>query len=706
VAVCGRALVVGAAAALALLAPAAPARAAGGVWGAGGYSYVDGIVCIETGQTSPLASWDFGTGAPAFLTAPVRSDGQQDSAALPFAAIGRQTTTPVAPGRAGFTSAGDIATYSALLTRFGNSGTAQTARIAAAVMTKAGVADPPACAPGGIDALLAQAARLAGPYTLTIAPQVTPAELGQPDPIRVTVHSASGQPVPDLTVSVAGPDKAGAHSAVSDAFGQVLLPIAVPADTTAAQVTLVASVSAPIGLTEVTVAATPTATNPTGVAVPAIYPAAPVTVTNTAVLPVDTTATPAVRATASSRAVALGAAFEPRATVSGLRGHTAALAFTVYGPIAPATDGHCDPRRFSSSSPVAATTNTVPVTGNQTSTATAWTPTQTGCYLVHAGVRTSNATPPVSADSGYADPDSLVQVSAATAQLGLAHGVAGRGAQSATLTAAHTDGVAGTVTARLLGPVPPPRSGSCAGLDYGSADAVTIPSVDVTGDRSARLTSTAVDAVGCYQWQASLALTFPGVGTLVRPAPPSTVLVLAPTVTETSDQVSVVSPYPITTHVNVTGTYQQPSHVRIQMLHVPSPPTGCQDAEWTHATAVSIGPPVAVPGDTSALAVPSGPTPALGCYRPVPTLVVDANPAITVTGTVGHPYDVLLAGVALDLGPPVDTRPPNASAGSWLPVFICGGGFAALVVVVIGFSVYLAHRDRSTPSSSATADRR
>jgi hypothetical protein len=90
----------------------------------------------------------------------------------------------------------------------------------------------------------------------------------------------------------------------------------------------------------------------------------------------------------------------------------------------------------------------------------------------------------------------------------------------------------------------------------------------------------------------------------------------------------------------------------------------------------------------------------------VPTLVVDANPAITVTGTVGHPYDVLLAGLDLDLGPPVDTRPPNASAGSWLPVFIAGGVFAALMVGVIGFSVYLAHRGRSTPSSSATADRR
>src|SRR5262249_60751368 len=106
------------------------------------------------------------------------------------------------------------------------------------------------------------------------------------------------------------------------------------------------------------------------------------------------------------------------------------------------------------------------VTDEQTTTATTWTPSRTGCYLVHAGVHTSNATPAVSADSGFADPDSLVQVSAATARLGLPHPVAGRGPQSATLTPAHTDGVAGTVTARLLGPVAPPPAGPSRGLGY------------------------------------------------------------------------------------------------------------------------------------------------------------------------------------------------------------------------------------------------
>src|SRR5262249_21688124 len=180
---------------------------------------------------------------------------------------------------------------------------------------------------------------------------------------------------------------------------------------------------------------------------------------------------------------------------------------------------------------------------------------------------------------------------------------------------------------------------------YASADSVTLAATDVTGDRSVRLTAGAIGTVGCYQWQASVTFTFPGVGTLVRSAPASTVLVLAPTVTETSDQVSVVVPHPITTHVAVTGTYQQPAHVRIRMMHVPSPLTGCQHAEWAHRTTVGTGPAVAVRSDTWSLAVPSGATPKLGCYRPVPTLVVDANPAITVTGDIAHPYDVLLAGL-------------------------------------------------------------
>lgn len=675
---------------------AAPARGAGGVWGAGGYPYVDGLVCNASGLTSPLASWDFGTGGPAFLTAPVRSNGQRDNAVPPFASLGHQTTVSVAPGRDGFASAADIATYAALLSRFGDTGTSHVAEIATAVMTKAGAADVPTCAPrGDLDTLLEQAATLAGPYKMTVTPQVTPALLGKADTIRVQVGSARGYAVPGLLVSIVGANVGLRTSAVTDAAGQVTARITVPAGTPATQVTITASVSAPVGLDEVSVATTPSTTNPNGTAVSAIYLAAPVTATTTVRVPIDTTASPVVEASASDRALLLGEGFTPQATVSGLRGHTAGLAFTVYGPISPAAAGRCDPGRFSAATPVAATTTTVSVTDNQPATASTWTPTRPGCYLVHATLHTTNATPPASADSGYSDPTALVQVSAATAGLTLVHTVDGRGPLSATLTPARTGGLAGTVNARLIGPVTPSASGSCAGLDYTGVDTVAVSATDTAGDGLAQLRSDPVSAAGCYKWQAKLVLTLPGIATLSVPAPARTVLVLTPSVAATSDQVSVVSPHAITTHVAVTGTYHQPAEVRMRMMHVASPFTGCQNADWAGATAVATGPPVAVRGDTGALAVASGPTPQLGCYQPVPTLVIDANPAVAVTGSLDQPYDVLLAGI--DMAPEADPGVPHSRAVSLRPVYVTGIVVGAVEVAVIGVIVYLAWRSRRAP---------
>lgn len=695
---CRPALVLGAACAVlaVLWSAAVPARAAGGVWGAGAYRYVDGLVCNEAGETSPLVSWDFGTGGLAFLTAPIRSNGSQDSAVPPFARAGRQSTASVTPGRDGFVSAGDIATYAALLSRFGDTGSRHAAEIAAAVMTKAGAADVPACvAPGGPDTLLEQAAALAGPYQVMVTPQLRRALLGQSDTVRIEVRSARGNPVPGLRVSIVGPDVGLRTSAVTDTTGRASARMIVPADSTATQATITASVSAPIGLDEVSVAATPTSTNPTGTAVSAIYLAAPVIATTTVRVPIDTTASPVVAASASTRALALGEDFAPRAAVSGLRGHKANLAFTVYGPISPAAAGRCVLGRFSAATRVAVTTTPMTVTADGPATASAWRPSRSGCYLVHAAAHTTNATPPASAESGYADPAALVEVSAATARLTLAHTVDGRGALSATLTPARTDGLAGTAGGRLVGPVAPSASGSCAGLNYTGVDAVAVPATDTAGDGLTRLESDPVRAPGCYRWQARLLLTSPGIGTLSVPVPARTVLVLAPTVSAISDQVSVVSPQAITTHVTVVGSYHQPGHVRIRMMHVPSPLTGCQNADWADATPVTSGPTVAVHGDTTALIVASGPTPKLGCYQPVPTLVIDANSAIAATGHLGQPNDVLLAG--LDIKPQPDPSPPrSSSAGSLRPVYVTAIVIGGVELAVIVVAICLASRSRAT----------
>jgi hypothetical protein len=86
-----------------------------GTWGANAYTYLDGTVCDSADGSSPLASWDFDTGAAAFLVEPVTSSGSTDSAALPFPTAGTQSTSTISPGQFGFNSETDIASYATLV---------------------------------------------------------------------------------------------------------------------------------------------------------------------------------------------------------------------------------------------------------------------------------------------------------------------------------------------------------------------------------------------------------------------------------------------------------------------------------------------------------------------------------------------------------------------------------------------------------------
>ncbi len=112
------------------LAFAQPVSASAGTWGAGQYPYNAGVVCTSGTTTSPLATYDFGSGySPAALTSVVTSTGTTDSAALPYPTSGPQTTVAVAPGMLGFSSPADIGTYAELLNMFGTSDAAEVARI-------------------------------------------------------------------------------------------------------------------------------------------------------------------------------------------------------------------------------------------------------------------------------------------------------------------------------------------------------------------------------------------------------------------------------------------------------------------------------------------------------------------------------------------------------------------------------------------------
>ncbi|HET8581869.1 MAG TPA: Ig-like domain-containing protein [Jatrophihabitans sp.] len=673
--------------ALLVLLPSPAARAAGGTWGAGHYPYRAGLVCRSGFGSAPLVSWGVGGSGPGFLTAPLRSNGLSDSGAPPLASVGQQFSVPVTPGTDGFTSDADIATYAALLSGAGTSGSdATVAAIARAVMLHAGASGVPSCA-GSAAGLLARARAQAGPYTISLRPATSPAVMGQPDTLLATVRGGSGRPVPGLRVrlSADGAQLAGG-SAATGSDGTARVGFTVAPGSGLAQAVITATVTATTGLEEVSVLAAPTPTNPSGNSVPAIRPAAPDTVTATANVAIDQSAHPVVHVGADPPAVGVGAAVHPQASITGLRGHQASVTVTVRGPAPLNSAGTCS--GTSSSAAVADTSGPVNVTGDRTVTVGSWTPATAGCYSLQAAVQTIDATPQATAASSLA----LVTVVASTARLSVPHPVVGAGALTATLTPAHTEGRPGQVSGALRGPLRPSATGSCTGLDWShAANAAAVPASAAHGDRPLTLHSGAVRDAGCYAWTVRLVLDLGGLRVPI-PAPPATVLLLRPTVSLTSDQTWSVSPKPIGTHVTVAGTYGQPAHVSIQMQYVAAPLTGCRAATWTQATLVSTGPWVAVHGDGD-FAVRSGATPRVGCYQPVPALRIDANPSITATGSADVPDNAVIAGVTLadpDADPP-ETGPPGSSAGLW----ISGGVFGVAVFAVVAGAWVLARRERS-----------
>jgi hypothetical protein len=678
--------------ALALVSVHLPAAAAaGGEWGAGGYSYVAGSVCSAGARTSPLVSWDVGVGGPTFLTEPVTSDGVEDSGAPPFPSVGPQQTATVAPGVDGFASAADIATYATLLSGAGTSGSdAQVAGIARQVMLHGGASGAPTCG-GGIGSLLSRAAASAGPYTISLSPMTRPAVMGTADTIVATVRGGQGRPVPGLRVDFASSDAslAGA-AAVTDGAGRAGVRFTVPPGSALSGVTITATLSATVGLEQVSVLAAPSATNPSGTGVTAIYPAPPVTVQASAEVPIDATAHPVMSTRGSVSALAIGAGFAPVAAVSGLRGHGANVIFTVYGPVSLDSAGTCASAAFTHSTRVAATTDSILVDTDRTVTATVFTPTTIGCYSVQASLVTTDAAPAVDVTSSIAARGAIVTVIAATARLSVAHPVVAAGELSATFTPARTGGHGGPVTAALIGPLAPGDAGTCSDLDWTHAKRTPpISAPAISGDHPVALTSARLSATGCYEWTAAVSLQLPG-GSVRVPAAASTVLLVAPTVTLHSDQSWSVSPHAIGTQVTVGGIYGQPAHVAIQMRYVPSPLLGCRSADWTRSVVLATGPSTAVPGDATDAAIQSGATPKLGCYEPVPKLTLDANPAVTAIGALDVVDNALVAGIDIDapLPYPHERRSATSAVGLWVTVGVLG--FVELVAV--GAAVVVARR--------------
>jgi len=668
------------------------AAAVAGTWGATNAPYLDGIVCSDGATSAPFASWDFGTGSPAFLLAPVTTANGIDSARLPVAANGPQSTAAVYPGLAGFNSATDIATYATLIDQYGRSGATSIAAVAKAIMGRTG-ASPASCpgVPDGAD-LVSTAAALAGPYTLRIAPPTSPAEIGRHSTVRVTVLSARGNPVPGRTVSVSGPD-VPPTTAVTDQTGVASVAVPIPADPAATSVAITAQASTPVDLVQV---------SGDRADLGAVYPGPPTSYTAGTTLTIDTSAQPVVEAGAATGAGLAGQEVELYADVTGLRGHTAAVSFLVHGPLPLSDTGSCAADGVPVTAPTAATTSAVDVTGDQRVTAAAWTPRSAGCYGVEADVTTTNANPVAAAKSTPSSRSNVVIV-ATTAALTPQNHVLAVGAIHANVSLSKAYGQTASVTGFVQGPVAPTNY-SCARADFGAARRSRDFTSSAGGDGGVPLTSPAVTQVGCYRVQAAATLALPDQRAVAIPVTPVVVQVIAPRLVTTVPQLWSVSPTPIAAQVDVSGTENQPAHVALQLAYLPAQPSGCASADWSHAASVGPGASIALRSDATGLTAKSAPTKALGCYLPIARLTIDANPAISITAAVSDVNNAISVGV--DPNEHHLSSVPRGVVHPLIPGKLLSGLLVVLEVEAVGVAFLITGRLSAAKARKPAVERR
>lgn len=680
----------------------AVAFAAGGTWGAGAYPYLTGKICTTeqngTPATTPLTSWDLGDGrSPAFLTSSVVSNGTTDSAAPPLPSVGTQTVSPVTAGVAGFTSETDIATYATLLARFGNSSAADAARVADAVLRKATGASPGCVDSAAESALLQQAQRLAGPYTLTFADQPTSLLPGTSAAVRVTLTSAAGQPVPGATVTFRAHSlQLSAMTATTDASGVATVQAQAPQGLRIRNLSVTASAALPTGLQQVNAQTTPSDTDPTGAVASALVAAPPTPVTARKTVRLNLSAHPVMRLSLPDQALDLGAATTPHAIVTGMFGHSATVSFTIRGPARLGSGTFCAGLSRADFGSAVAATSTVRITGDSTIDAGRWQPTKTGCYSVSARLTTLDAVPQAVAHASAATPITVLDTSVA---LRLQHTLVRAGSEIVGKAVTHHNyGLGGTLDVRMVGPVRPPAGAStCAGADYSSASPVGSGTDAVAADARAPSASFTIRAegVGCYQLTGALRLRLPGGGIVRVPvsdgASPA-LLAVDPGVSYAMDRSWSFPRGQVSAHVTVLGTFNQPVHVALRMLRVPDADLLCRTADYSAPSGTLTGPAVAARANLATVAVRSGPLPEPGCYEAVPVLTMDGNRAITATGS----FDALTSAVAVG----VDPNAHQAVVGSWGPhgrpdllrEVAAGAGFLLLCLLAFGYAVRKARR--------------
>ena len=690
-----------------LLAAVPGAAATPGVWGVQQATYVDGTVCSNAGTTSPLASWNFGDPSLDFLLTSVTSTGVSDSALLPQAGAPGRTVAPLTPGQFGMAQT-DIATFAALISLLGSGPDPDAAETASAILQTSDPGAVPTCVPAAAaQALEAQAAHLAGPYTITVTPATSPVQAGAASSVTVRVTNAQGQPVPNVavTLSSTAPLFNGGTAAAGRTGGTGLAQVSftAPQDPTLTSATITASAAVSVGLEAVTVSADAGQQYAS-----AVYADPPTTFQGSVSLPVSQGAKPVLTSKLSTTAISTGTSLSLAVELTGMFGHAGQATFSVAGPLKLDPSKLCGglgPASFRGAG--AAAHSQVSVVGDSDLTGGQWQPSAAGCYLFSSAVITSNATPQASANG----PPTVITVVDTTAAATPDHSVIGPAGQvTTTVQVAHSYQRAGALATTLVGPITP-GDGNCVGADWSKAPTAALPVAKTAGDGSYAVTTGPLRKVGCYQLHSALQLAVSPTATATVPFtfanPAGIVYVLSPTVSAAADVTSVASPATVNASVTVQNTFGQSGHVTLQMYQVPDDEFACRRADFGHAALLGEGPPAAITGDGS-VDVTSGPTPKLGCYALVPKLVMDANASVVATGSP-NTSDTVLAGVGLTPPPP---RQVARASQSLLGTYITLAVFLLLLMITaLGVFRYVnrayAHEgedeDRRSPIGSRLA---
>ena len=678
VAIAGLAVVV-------LASPTAGSAATPGVWGVGQTAYVDGTVCTVGNTTSPLVSWNFGDPSVDFLLTSVTSNGISDSALLPQSGTPGRQVAPISAGQFGF-GPSDIATFAALISLFGSGPDPDAAETASAILqTTDGGAVPDCISPTAALDLKAAAARLAGPYTVTVTPASAIAPAGGSSSVSVRVTNSIGQGVPNTAVGLSSTaplfDGLTTTTGRTDASGVAKVAFTAPQDSTLTSATITATAAVSVGLEGVTV--------DSGFGqhyASAVYADPPTVYQGAVTIPISQGAMPVLTSKLSATAITTGATLSLAVQLTGMFGHAGQAAFTIAGPLKldPTTLCAGDTAKSFASTGTAAHSS-VDVVGDSALTGGQWQPTSPGCYLVSSTVVTTNATPQASARGPQTVITVLDTVAAATPD----HTVIGPSGTVATSVAiTHSYARPGVVATSVVGPIDP-GNGDCTGADWSKAPTVVVPSTKTTGDGTYQIATGALAKTGCYQLHSTLQLTVSGSAKATVPltftGASNMIYVLQPTVSAAADVTSVASPAPVRTTVTVQNTFGQPGHVTLQMYLEPDDHFACRRVDFTHAPISGTGAPVPITGDGT-VTVNSGATPKLGCYALVPKLVMDENSAVVATGSPSG-SDTILAGVGL--APPVPRAAEKVSRSLLSTWITLGVSLALLFATSFGVIRYV-----------------